>query len=108
ASGLLLLEEKERNPLITSTYGTGQLIRSALEAGFRKFIIGLGGSATNDAGVGMLSALGMTFLNKANVELSPGGGSLNELHKIDLTNFDHRLKECSFLIASDVSSPFIG
>lgn len=108
ASGLMLLYADERNPLITSTFGTGELIRHALDAGFRKFIIGLGGSATNDAGTGMLQALGMKFLNKDGVELSPGGGALTELDKIDCSDFDPRISESSFLIACDVENPFVG
>ncbi len=108
ASGLMLLNEDEKNPLITSSYGTGELIRHALDAGFRKFIIGLGGSATNDAGAGMLQALGMKFLSKEGVELNPGGGALNDLHTMDCSLFDKRIAESYFLIASDVENPFIG
>ncbi|KXH78353.1 glycerate kinase [Sporosarcina sp. HYO08] len=108
ASGLMLLEETERNPLITSTYGTGELIRHALDAGFRKFVIGLGGSATNDAGTGMLQALGMKFLDKEGKELHPGGGSLTELYEIDCSHFDPRIQESHFLIACDVENPFVG
>lgn len=108
ASGLTLLRENERNPLITSTYGTGELIRHALDAGFRKFIIGLGGSATNDAGTGMLQALGMKFLSKDGVELSPGGGALTELYEIDSSHFDKRIAKSSFIIACDVENPFVG
>ncbi|MCG7336089.1 glycerate kinase [Sporosarcina sp. ACRSM] len=108
ASGLTLLHEDERNPLVTSSYGTGELIRHALAAGFRKFIIGLGGSATNDAGAGMLQALGMKFLSREGVELNPGGGALNELHTMDSSHFDKRIAESHFLIASDVKNPFVG
>lgn len=108
ASGLLRLDTSERDPLLTSTYGTGELIRHALDAGFRKFIIGLGGSATNDAGAGLLSALGMKLFNKKGVELKPGGGFLIDLHHIDASEFDHRIAESRFLIASDVENPFVG
>lgn len=108
ASGLMLLHEDERNPLVTSTYGTGELIVHALDAGFRNFIIGLGGSATNDGGVGMLQALGMSFVDKNGLELSRGGGSLSELHTINMHNFDKRISESNFLIACDVSNPFVG
>lgn len=108
ASGLTLLNQEDRNPLITSSFGTGQLIGHALDAGFRKFIIGLGGSATNDGGAGMLEALGMKFLNNAGHRLARGGGSLGELFEIDASNFDRRLVESTFLIASDVENPFIG
>lgn len=108
ASGLMLLEKNERNPLITSTYGTGELIRHALDAGYRKFIIGLGGSATNDAGTGMLRALGMKFLDRNGDELRQGGGSLADLAEIDSSQFDQRINESEFLIASDVQNPLIG
>lgn len=108
ASGLMLLHEEERNPLVTSTYGTGELIVHALDAGLRNFIIGLGGSATNDGGVGMLQALGMRFLGGNGVELSRGGGSLGNLHAIDMHDFDKRISESTFLIACDVSNPFVG
>lgn len=108
ASGIMLLKEEERTPLKTSTYGTGELIMYALDAGFRKFIIGLGGSATNDAGVGMLQALGMKFSDAKGAELSPGGEKLSELGKIDATDFDPRIMESHFTIASDVTNPLVG
>ena len=108
ASGLMLLHEDERNPLVTSTYGTGELIVHALDAGLRKFIIGLGGSATNDGGIGMLQALGMRFVDENGVELLRGGGSLGDLHAIDMFHFDKRISESTFLIACDVSNPFVG
>jgi glycerate 2-kinase len=108
ASGLPLLSEKERNPLITSSYGTGQLIRDALDKGFRRFIIGLGGSATNDGGMGMLRALGMQFYDQTNTPIAEGGGSLSGLKTIDDSNFDPRIKESVFLVASDVVNPLCG
>lgn len=108
ASGLMLLHEDERNPLVTSTYGTGELIVHALNAGLRNFIIGLGGSATNDGGVGMLQALGMRFVDENGVELSSGGGSLGNLRAIEMLHFDKRISESHFLIACDVSNPFVG
>lgn len=108
ASGLTLLTEDERDPLITSSFGTGQLIGHALDAGFRKFIVGLGGSATNDGGAGMLKALGMKFLDSAGRHLARGGGSLGELVEIDGSGFDRRIAESIFLIASDVENPFVG
>lgn len=108
ASGLMLLIKEERNPLVTTTYGTGELIRFALDDGFRKFIIGLGGSATNDAGTGMLKALGMKFYDHSGNELKQGGGYLHALAHIDMTNFDHRIQESTFIIASDVKNPFVG
>ena len=108
ASGLTLLAVEERNPLLASTYGTGELIAHALDAGYRKFIIGLGGSATNDAGIGMLQALGMKFIDANGVELGPGTVALNGLSKIDPHGFDKRIMESRFLIASDVENPLIG
>lgn len=108
ASGLTLLTESERNPLLASTYGTGELIRAALDAGYRKFIIGLGGSATNDAGIGMLQALGMKFLDSNGVELGPGTTALRGLSKIDPSGFDKRIMESRFLIACDVENPLVG
>lgn len=108
ASGLTLLAAEERNPLLTSTYGTGELIAHALDAGYRKFIIGLGGSATNDAGIGILQALGMKFIDVDGVELGPGTVALNGLSKIDPSGFDKRIMESRFLIASDVENPLVG
>ncbi|KOO47892.1 glycerate kinase [Viridibacillus arvi] len=108
ASGLTLLTNDERNPLIASTYGTGQLIRHALDAGFRKFIIGIGGSATNDGGTGMLNALGMRFLNIDGKELELGAEALSTLHQIDDSFFDERIKVSEFIIACDVDNPFVG
>lgn len=108
ASGLTLLTNDERNPLIASTYGTGQLIRHALDAGFRKFIIGVGGSATNDGGTGMLNALGMRFLNIDGKELELGAEALSTLHQIDDSFFDERIKISEFVIACDVDNPFVG
>ena len=108
ASGLTLLTSDERNPLIASTYGTGQLIRHALDAGFRKFIIGIGGSATNDGGTGMLNALGMRFLNIDGTELELGAEALSTLHQIDDSFFDERIKVSEFIIACDVDNPFVG
>ncbi|SDM60948.1 glycerate kinase [Kriegella aquimaris] len=108
ASGLELLKENEKNPMLTSTYGTGQLIKDALDNGCTKIIIGIGGSATNDGGAGMARALGAKFLNKKGEELNEGGGSLNELNNIDLSNFDDRLSRCEVVVACDVSNPLTG
>ncbi|MCM4153099.1 glycerate kinase [Arenibacter sp. N53] len=108
ATGLELLKEDEKNPLITSTYGTGQLIKDALESGCNKIIIGIGGSATNDGGAGMIRALGAKFLNDKGEEIKDGGGSLNELHTIDLSNFDKRIQYCEVIVACDVSNPLTG
>ncbi|WP_062051826.1 glycerate kinase [Bacillus sp. JCM 19034] len=108
ASGLPLLKEKERNPLITSSYGTGELIKHALDKGYRRFIIGLGGSATNDAGAGILQALGCKLLQENGEDLTLGGGSLSKLATIDLNHFDNRIRESSFRVASDVSNVLCG
>lgn len=108
ASGLTLLSADERNPLITTTYGTGELIRHALDHGARKIILAIGGSATNDGGTGMLQALGAQFLDQNQQPLSAGGAALQQLHSIDLSNFDTRLAQCDFEIACDVDNPLIG
>lgn len=108
SSGITLLKEQEKNPLVANTFGTGELILHALNLGFKKFIIGLGGSATNDGGTGMLRALGMKFLRKNGEELSFEPQFLNGLYKIDDAAFDIRLKECHFIIATDVDNPFLG
>ncbi|MGU3471854.1 glycerate kinase [Paenibacillus sp. D51F] len=108
ASGLFLIGEEERNPMLTTTYGFGQLIRAGLDSGCRKFILGLGGSATNDGGAGMLQALGAKLLDKDGKELPYGGGSLGRLAHIDLSDLDPRLKESTFTVACDVDNPFIG
>ena len=108
ASGLELMKEVEKNPLTTSTYGTGQLIKDALEKGCNKIIVGIGGSATNDGGAGMIRALGAKFLNDKGKEINEGGGSLNELHTIDLSNFDNKIQHCEVVVACDVSNPLTG
>ena len=108
ASGLELLKESERNPLITSTYGTGELIRDALDKRCTKIIIGLGGSATNDGGIGMIKALGGKFLNKRGVSIDEGGGALDALNQIDITELDKRLLKCEIIGACDVSNPLTG
>lgn len=108
ASGLELLKEIERNPLITSTYGTGELIRDALDKGCTKIIIGLGGSATNDGGMGMIKALGGKFLNKKGTSVDEGGGALDALHQIDITELDKRLLKCEIIGACDVSNTLTG
>jgi len=108
ASGLYLLKEYERNPLITSTYGTGQLIKDALDKGCRKFIIGIGGSATNDGGSGMIMALGAKFYDENGIQIGHGGGELGKIKKIDIQNLDKRLKDCEFIVACDVTNPLIG
>ncbi len=108
ASGLELLKEAEKNPMTTSSYGTGQLIKDALDKGCTKIIIGIGGSATNDGGMGMVKALGGKFLDKEGNPIAEGGGSLHNLHSIDLSGFDNRIQHCEILAACDVSNPLVG
>ena len=108
ASGLTLVPENKRNPLITTTYGTGQLIKIALDQGCRKMIIGIGGSATNDGGAGMVQALGVKLLDKDEEELGFGGGELKKVFRIDTKYLDNRLSETKVIVASDVSNPLCG
>lgn len=108
ASGLYLLKDYERNPMITTTYGTGQLIKDALDRGCRKFIIAIGGSATNDGGAGMAEALGVKFYDKYGREIGLGGGELSKINSIDVSNFDDRIAKCEFVAACDVENPLIG
>lgn len=108
ASGLTLLSREERNPLKTSTFGTGELIRHALDQGFRKFIVGIGGSATNDGGAGMLRALGVKFRNKVKEEIAAGGGSLADLEELDISGLDKRIRSSHFTLACDVDNPLLG
>ncbi|MDS0527118.1 glycerate kinase [Clostridium sp. SHJSY1] len=108
ASGLPLLKENEKNPLITSTYGTGQLIKDALDRGCNNFIIGIGGSATNDGGTGMLKALGVKFLDENNNEVKDGAIELDKLLTIDMSGFDKRIFECDIKVACDVQNPLCG
>ena len=108
ACGLPLVEPDKRNPTLTTTYGVGELIQSAIEKGCRQFVIGLGGSSTNDAGVGMLQALGFRFFDANNNEVGFGGQVLSHIKRIDLTNVIPELKNCAFKIACDVSNPLYG
>jgi glycerate kinase len=108
ASGLTLVPENKRNPLITTTYGTGQLIKAALNQGCRKMIIGIGGSATNDGGAGMVQALGIKLLDQEGKEVGFGGGELKKIVKIDISCMDNRLFDIKVLVASDVNNPLCG
>lgn len=108
ASGLTLLSNEERNPLNTTTYGLGEVIRSALDSGHRDFIITLGGSATNDGGVGMLQVLGYRFYDSYGNELRGGGKILDKIAKIDCQGAHRALGESRFTIASDVDNPLLG
>ncbi|MCK5780280.1 MAG: glycerate kinase [Psychrilyobacter sp.] len=108
ASGLPLVPVDKRNPMITTTYGTGEMIKDAMERGCREFIIGIGGSATNDGGIGMMKALGVKFFDKNNIELGHGGKQLIKVNSIDISNISPLIKECKFLVACDVDNPFYG
>ena len=108
ACGLHLLTTEERNPLITSSYGVGELIADALDEGVKRIIIGLGGSATNDAGLGMLMALGMTFHDSDDNTLAQGGGALANLQRLDATSFHTSVLETVFEVACDVTNPLCG
>lgn len=108
ANGIHLLEPAQRNPLLTTTYGTGEMIRAALDLGVTKIILGLGGSVTNDAGVGMAQALGAQFLDVNQNDVLFGGGQLNQIQTIDLSHLDERLKQTEIIIASDVNNPLCG
>lgn len=108
ASGIHLVPAEKRNPLITTTFGTGQLIKACLYHGVKKLLIGIGGSATNDGGAGVVQALGGKLLDKEGNELEFGGGALDKLTAIDLTNFDSRLKDVLVEVACDVNNPLCG
>ena len=108
SSGLALVPINKLNPLISTTYGLGEVILDALDQGYRDFIIGIGGSATNDAGAGMAQALGVKLLDSNGNELSFGGESLSKLNSIDVGGIDTRIKESNFAIACDVNNPLTG
>jgi glycerate kinase len=108
ASGLQLLSLEQRDATVTSTYGTGELIRTALDAGAQRVILAIGGSATNDAGSGMLAALGAAFFGRDGQPLPAGGLALAQLAHIDLTGLDPRLQEVRVEIAADVDNPLCG
>ncbi|WP_312307405.1 glycerate kinase [Acinetobacter variabilis] len=108
ANGIHLLEVAWRNPMLTSTYGTGEMIKQALDLGVKKIIIGLGGSITNDGGAGMAQALGARFLNTAGESIQVCGGNLDQIDQIDFSQLDARLNNTEILIASDVNNPLCG
>lgn len=108
ASGLMLIDESQRNPLLTTSYGTGELIKAALDKGCLKIIIGLGGSATNDGGAGMAQALGAILIDEQGEPLKPGGGELKRLAKINIESLDPRLNQVKLIAACDVSNNLIG
>ena len=108
ASGLMLVPAAARDPLRTSSRGTGELIRAALDAGARRFIVGIGGSATNDGGAGMVQALGARLLDADGRDVEGSGGGLARLERIDVSALDPRLKECRIEVACDVDNPLTG
>ena len=103
ASGLESVPPAQRNPLLTTSWGTGELIRHALDAGVRQIIIGIGGSATNDGGAGMAQALGAKLLTAEGQQIASGGGALETLARIDLSELDSRLADCRIDVACDVT-----
>ena len=108
AAGITLVPEESRNPMNTTTYGVGELILDAIERGCRHFIVGIGGSATNDGGVGMLQVLGYDFVTQEGKAISYGGNGLRELASIEESNVHPTLKECTFKVACDVTNPLCG
>ncbi len=107
-AGITLITAEQRNPLDTTTYGVGEMIKDAIQKGCRRFIIGIGGSATNDGGIGMLQALGYGFLDKDKKQVCYGASGLAQLQSITTKNVLPELKECTFYIACDVTNPLCG
>ncbi|SDO24329.1 glycerate kinase [Paenibacillus sp. yr247] len=107
-AGLPMIPEHQRNPLMTTSYGVGELLLHAMDQGYRRFIIGLGGSATNDGGLGMLQALGGIFLDSGGQSVTPIGASLKHIQTVNLSMLDPRIRECNIIIASDVDNPLCG
>jgi len=108
ASGLPLVPKEKRDPSKTTTYGTGELIKAVLSHNVEKIILGIGGSATTDAGVGMAQALGVEFFDKNNNEIGFGGGNLKFIDKINMNNLDKRIEDVEILVACDVDNPLYG
>lgn len=108
ASGIHLVSKEDKNPLLTTTFGTGELIRECLDKGIGRIIIGIGGSATNDGGTGMAEALGAKFLDADRNPLPRGGGSLDKLASIDISGLDERLRQVQMIVACDVTNPLCG
>ncbi|WP_318433434.1 glycerate kinase [Photobacterium leiognathi] len=108
ASGLHLVSPELRNPMLTTSFGTGELILTALDKGVEHIIVGIGGSATNDGGIGMAQALGVRFLDENNKQISYGGGALDRLHRIDISDIDPRLVSVKLEVACDVDNPLCG
>jgi len=108
ASGLVLVPKDRRDPRRATTFGTGELIRDALDRGAQRLLIGIGGSATNDGGAGMACALGARFTDRSGDELPPGGAALADLDRVDLSGLDPRLKKAEVVVAGDVENPLLG
>lgn len=108
AAGITLIPENEKNPLLATTYGVGEMIRHAIGKGCRNFIIGIGGSATNDGGIGMLKALGYSFLDENGQDIGEGGQALSKVMSIDASHICPELSECNFQVACDVKNPLCG
>ncbi len=108
AAGITLVPNAEKNPLLATTYGVGEMIKDAMERGCRNFIIGIGGSATNDGGIGMLKALGFTFSDKNGEDVGEGGQALAKIASIDTQNRHPLISECKFRVACDVNNPLCG
>jgi len=108
ASGLALVPPEQREPRLTTTYGTGQLIAAAMDRGCKKIIVAVGGSATNDGGAGMAQALGASLTDQNGAQIGPGAAELGRLAKIDISHMDERIQRTEFYIATDVSNPLCG
>ena len=108
AAGITLVPDEKRNPMHTTTYGVGELIKDAIDNGCRHFIVGIGGSATNDGGIGMLQALGYDFLDKDGTPVGYGGAGLQSIAHIKADNVLAELKDCTFRVACDVTNPLCG
>lgn len=108
AAGITLVPDKEKNPLLATSYGVGEMIIDAIQRGCRNFIIGIGGSITNDGGIGMLKALGVRFLNEKGEDAGEGGQALAKVACIDLSGLNPLLKECHIQVACDVNNPLCG
>ena len=108
AAGITLVPDEKRNPMHTTTYGVGELIKDAIDNGCRHFIVGIGGSATNDGGIGMLQALGYDFLDKDGASVGYGGTGLQSIARIQAENVLPELKDCTFRVACDVTNPLCG
>ncbi len=108
ASGIQMITSEERNPWITTTFGTGELIHAALDKGCRDIILGIGGSATNDCGMGMAAALGVKFLDASGNTVVQGGGMLDEVATMDMSGLDERIRDTKIMVACDVTNPLTG